>query len=100
MTNTLIAHNQYEAKSNDATMDNSYLTFKIFCSLFPWPSEAALRAYYFRAKDLGLQDAFVKCGRRVLVKPKVLFSLIDQMGQSKQGDKNESQFKKSRKTYQ
>jgi hypothetical protein len=43
---------------------------------FSWPSLSAMRAYVQRAKELGLSDAFVRVGRRVLVDPQKFFSLI------------------------
>lgn len=55
------------------------LTVKQFCATFPWPSESAMRSYIYRADVLGLSDAFVRVGRRVLITPQSFFSLIKQV---------------------
>ncbi len=54
----------------------SLLTVRQFVARYPWPSESALRAYILRAQDLGLESAFVRFKRRVLVRPDIFFSLI------------------------
>lgn len=59
-----------------AQQSQALLTIKQFCTAFPWPSESAMRSYVYRAKDLGLDRAFVKFKKRVLVKPNVFFTLI------------------------
>lgn len=55
------------------------MTIRQFCAVFPWPTEAAMRSYCFRSKELCLSDAFVRVGRRVLVIPKTFFRLIKQL---------------------
>lgn len=62
-----------------AQKSQKLLTIKQFCLAFPWPSESAMRSYVYRAKDLGLDSAFVKFQKRVLVKPDIFFALIQQM---------------------
>ena len=53
-----------------------FLTVKQFCVTFSWPSESAMRAYIFQAGELGLEEAFLRIGRRVLVDPTRFFELI------------------------
>lgn len=59
--------------------DSQFLTVRQFCEIFPWPSESAMRSYIFRAEMLGISDAFVRVGRRVLIIPQRFFSLITQI---------------------
>lgn len=59
--------------------NDQLLTIRQFCSSFPWPSESALRAYIYRACALGLQEAFTRVGRRILINPKKFFELIKQI---------------------
>ncbi len=47
-----------------------------FCSTFSWPSESAMRGYIAKAKEYGLEECFVRIGRRVLVDPAKFFDLI------------------------
>lgn len=79
---------------------HSLLTIRQLCTAFPWPSESAMRAYVFRAEELGLQDAFVKVGRRVLVNPKRFFELIKQVeSRSQKGGDNHETTNKPRKAH-
>jgi hypothetical protein len=55
------------------------LTIKQFCEVYPWPSESAMRAYVYRAAELGISDAFLRVRRRVLIMPQIFFSLIKQI---------------------
>lgn len=73
------------------------LTIRQLCLKFPWPSESAMRAYVFRADELGLTAAFVKVGRRVLIDPKMFFDLIQkvQNHSKKKGCNNDGKTKKS-----
>lgn len=65
---------------NSLEADHAKLvTIKQFCTAFPWPSESAMRSYIYRAEVLGLSEAFVRVGRRVLIMPKSFFSLIKQI---------------------
>lgn len=96
MTNTLLENesiSQCEIISGKAELDQ-LLTIRQFCKVFPWPSESALRAYIFRANDLGISDAFIRFGRRVLVDPKKFFMLIKQLhncfAKREEHDSNES----------
>jgi len=62
------------------------LTIKQFCSRFPWPSESAMRSYIYRAKLLGLEEAFVRLRRRVLIDANKFFELVKQLNsRSNQG---------------
>ncbi len=79
------------AKDNMDTDHSRLLTIKQFCSAFPWPSESAMRSYIYRAKELGISDAFVRVRRRVLVLPYKFFSLIKEVeGHSNKGGKYET----------
>lgn len=62
------------------------IPFKSASSKFGWPTESAFRAYRQRAKELGLEEAFVTIRRRVLVKPKTFFRLIEQHQQNQGGN--------------
>ncbi len=67
------------------------LTIRQFCAEHPWPSESALRAYIYRAEEMGIKEAFIRVNRRVLVEPKIFFTLIKQVeNRYKQGDKYET----------
>ena len=52
------------------------MTLKQFCEAFQWPSESAMRAYIYRAPEFGIESAFIRVGKRVLVNPKVFFEVI------------------------
>jgi len=52
------------------------LTVKQFCAQHPWPTESAMRSYIYRADELGLSDAFIRVGRRVLIDVDIFFELI------------------------
>jgi len=58
------------------TDSSRLLTIRQFCLAFPWPSESAMRAYVYRSSELGIEEAFVRVGRRVLVDSKKFFFLI------------------------
>jgi len=70
------------------------ITIKTFCQTYSWPSEPAMRAYRQRSKDYHLTDAFLTIRRRVLVKPKTFFRLIEQHGKQ-QDDVDKQKTKKS-----
>lgn len=94
MVGALLMDNEADATNKNAlenVQSQQLLTIKQFCSAFPWPSESAMRSYVYRAKDLGLDSAFVKFQKRVLVKPYIFFALIQQMeSHSKKGGGYES----------
>ena len=81
-----------ETRAQSSEMGSSRLfTIKQFCSAFPWPSEAAMRAYVYRSDELGINEAFVRVGRRVLVDSKKFFNLIKQIeSRPNKGDLNET----------
>lgn len=89
-----------ESEQEESTSLNSnceqLLTIKQFCSKFPWPSASALRAYIHRSKELGLQNAFIRAGRRVLIIPTRFFSIIknNESRLTKGGDNHETTEKK------
>lgn len=73
------------------TDSSRLLTIRQFCLAFPWPSESAMRAYVYRSNELGISDAFVRVGRRVLVDSKKFFFLIKQIeSRSNQGESYEA----------
>lgn len=47
-----------------------------FAQTYSWPSEAGMRMYAFKAKELGIEECFVRIGRRLLVDPAKFFDLI------------------------
>lgn len=59
------------------------MTIRQFCRKFSWPSESAMRSYLFRAKELGLSSAFIRCGRRVLVSSSEFFKVIKKVQNQK-----------------
>jgi len=42
----------------------------------PWPPQGGLRHLMFHRHSNGFSSAFIKCGRRVLVKEKAFFDAI------------------------
>jgi hypothetical protein len=52
------------------------LTVKQFCISYSWPSESAMRAYIYRAKELKLDKCFIRIGRRVLIDADLFFETI------------------------
>lgn len=79
----MLKHVEKNQTENDNILDSSYesqlLTIRQFCSKYPWPSEAAMRAYVYKSNGLGIEDAFTRVGRRVLINPKKFFALIKQL---------------------
>lgn len=77
-------------KSNSETAASPLVTLPQWP--FAWPSLSAMRAYVHRAEELGLSEAFVRVGRRVLVDPQRFFSLIRNLEKqpSKRGKLNEN----------
>jgi hypothetical protein len=70
----------YESKHVDSLLaQDNWITIKQFSSQFLWPSESAMRSYVFKADLLGLQPAFLKVGRRLLVNPKKFFQMIQKI---------------------
>lgn len=59
-------------------VDDVPIPFELFCQKYKWPGRSALQGYRQKAKEKGLEKAFVKFGRRVLIKPKTFFELIEQ----------------------
>ena len=48
-----------------------------FCDFVAWPSIRSLRHQYLNRVRLGLEEAFSRCGNRILIKPKLYFDLIE-----------------------
>lgn|GEM_PF-4719683 len=55
---------------------NHWITVKQYAKKFEWPSESALRSYINKASLLGIEKAFLRFQRRVLINPKIFFDLI------------------------
>lgn len=71
-TETIVDHDQLTSLEAEGEL----WTIRQFCETHKWPSESAMRAYIYRADNLGLTAAFSRVGRRVLVCPNKFFSLI------------------------
>jgi hypothetical protein len=63
----------------DQKNPSHFLTIRQFCETYPWPSESAMRAYVYRAAELGIEKAFIRIGRRVLILPEKFFDLIQNL---------------------
>jgi hypothetical protein len=71
--------NVKDSKNNIDEKDaDKWMTLNNFCERFPWPTRSALQAYISKEHELGLTEAFMRCGRRVLVKPKLFFKLVEE----------------------
>lgn len=66
---------------------NYPIPFDIFEKNYQWPNELQLRKYYLYREKYALSPAFVKFGKRVLVKPKTFFDIVEGKGPS--GGKND-----------
>lgn len=62
-------------------INQNYLTVKLFCEKYPWPSESALRAIILGAAwgENKFQSAFKRVGRRVLVNAPEFWRCVDLM---------------------
>ena len=60
----------------EANQQAPILTLKQFTQTYSWPTESGLRAYAFRAAELGMESAFLRIGRRLLIDPMEFFALI------------------------
>lgn len=49
------------------TNEKRIWTYKQFCSYYAWPTIDGLRYMYYKRKEKGLEEAFWKVGKRVLV---------------------------------
>lgn len=59
------------------------LTFKGFHDRYEYPSMGSLKKMAFESEINGLSDAFLKIGKRRLVLPETLFSLLKKIGSKK-----------------
>lgn len=77
----VMADREISNLNQNSLCENSqqWLTVRQFCERFPWPSESGMRAYVYRAAELGISDAFLRVGRRVLIAPTKFFTLIEQL---------------------
>ena len=64
------------------------LTFRDFEKKYGWPTERSLRKLAFERETNGLEPAFVKFKKRILVLPQTLFRLI--RGETVKPKKSES----------
>lgn len=63
--------------SNNLTnVQNCWIPTKTFAQQVQWPSASALRSYAFKAKELGLEPAFLRVRRRLLINPAIFFEKI------------------------
>lgn len=75
---------EYQVRPEESLpAQDNWLTIKQFSTQYPWPSESAMRSYVFKADLLGLQAAFLKVGRRLLVNPKRCFQVIQEVNSKK-----------------
>ncbi len=56
------------------------IPIKIFLKRYQWPSESSMKKLYFKRETNGLKDAFFKCGRRLLIDPKIFWDLVRKNG--------------------
>lgn len=61
-------------------MNDIPVTFKGFSKTYEYPSLCALRKMAYESDINGLEDAFLKVGRRRLVLPSTLFHLLREKG--------------------
>lgn len=52
------------------------LTLKQFAEKNPWPNESTLRNLYYKRKVNGMEMAFKKIGRRIIVDEEVFFQIL------------------------
>lgn len=60
-------------------LDNSkmqFLTLRQFADKNPWPTEMALRSIFARRHKNGMEKAFVRRGRRIIVNEEKFFELM------------------------
>lgn len=55
---------------------SQFLTLEQFAQKNPWPQESTLRNLYYKRKSNGLEKAFIKVGRRIIVDEEMFFALI------------------------
>lgn len=77
--------NDQETMEQLTNVECCWVPVKVFASQVRWPSESAMRSYIFKAKELGLDSAFLRVGRRVLVNPKRFFNLISNINTNIEG---------------
>lgn len=63
--------------SENFNNQDCWVPLKIFAELIEWPTESGLRNYVHRAKELGIEKAFLRVKTRVLVNPKRFFELLE-----------------------
>ncbi len=63
-------------KENLNQSKSQMLTLKQFAEKNPWPNECTLRNLYYKRKTNGLEKAFIKVGRRIIVDEEVFFVIL------------------------
>lgn len=57
-----------------------FVTVRQFCERYKWPTQSALRAMILDAHTKGLESAFRRIGKRVLIDVGEFWRIIDQLG--------------------
>lgn len=57
------------------------IDLKNFVQIYKWPTMGMLRHMILKRKDNGLDDAFLKFGKRMLILPSTFFKLVKKHGQ-------------------
>lgn len=65
------------------TTEKRIWTFTQFCSYYPWPTIAGLRHLHLYRKQKGLEEAFWKVGKRVLVDVDKFWELLKEKQEEK-----------------
>lgn len=63
-------------KENLSHQRNQMLTIKQFAEKNPWPNETTMRNLFYKRRENGLEQAFVRIGRRIIVDEGKFFELI------------------------
>lgn len=58
--------------------EDHWITVNQFVEKYPWPTRCGLTAYIYDAEKYGLATAIMRVGRRVLIKPKRFFQLLQE----------------------
>lgn len=59
--------------------DCNHLTINQFCEKYPWPTAAALRHIIMKTRTNGFGKAFIRVGKRVLVKEDIFWNIVDKL---------------------
>ncbi len=64
--------------------DRRIWTIKLFCSYFAWPTYHGMRNRFANRKENGLEDAFMKDGKTVLVDVDKFWSIFNEKTKKKE----------------